>query len=118
MRRKPPAKRQFGSTILVLEAAVIGFATMAAYGLRVADPGATWAMGGALVVALIVLSRMVARPGGYIAGWVAQGVVIACGFILPMMWVLGAVFAVLWAAAMRIGARIDHERAAWDAAHR
>lgn len=95
----------------------MAFATLTAFGLQVAAPTVVWSVGAALVVTLVLLSRMVARPGGYLAGWIVQGVVLACGVVLPAMLVLGAVFTVLWAAAMRLGARIDSERAAWDAAH-
>ena len=117
VRRKRPAKPQFTQTMLVLEAFVVFFATLVAYGLRVADTATVWWVGGSLTVILVVLAGWVGRPGGYVAGSVAQVVVLACGFVVPMMFVVGAVFAAMWVFSLRVGGRIDRERAEWDAAH-
>lgn len=117
VRRKRPAKPQFTQTMLVLEAFVVFFATLVAYGLRVADTATVWWVGGSLTVVLVVLAGWVGRPGGYVAGSVAQVVVLACGFVVPMMFVVGAVFAAMWVFSLRVGGRIDRERAEWDAAH-
>ncbi|GCD21871.1 DUF4233 domain-containing protein [Cellulomonas algicola] len=117
VRRKRPAKPQFTQTMLVLEAFVVFFATLVAYGLRVADTATVWWVGGSLTVVLVVLAGWVGRPGGYVAGSVAQVVVLACGFVIPMMFVVGAVFAAMWVFSLRVGGRIDRERAEWDAAH-
>ncbi|NKY39966.1 DUF4233 domain-containing protein [Cellulomonas septica] len=117
VRRKRPAKPQFTQTVLVLEAFVVFFATLVAYGLRVADTATVWWVGGSLTVVLVVLAGWVGRPGGYVAGSVAQVVVLACGFVVPMMFVVGAVFAAMWVFSLRVGGRIDRERAEWDAAH-
>ena len=123
VRRKTPAKPQFTKTILVLEAVLVFFATLVAYGLAVGDPSrplsttAVWLVGGGLSVVLILLSGLVSRPGGYALGWVAQGLVLAGGLVVPMMFVVGGVFVVLWVVALRLGGRIDRERAEYDAAH-
>lgn len=116
-RRKAPAKRQFASTILLLEAFLVLFATLVAFGLRVADPALVWAAGGVLMVVLVVLSRLVGQPGSYVAGSVVQLVVLAGALVIPQMIILGIVFCAMWVAALRLGGRIDRERAAWDAAH-
>ncbi|HEX5332673.1 MAG TPA: DUF4233 domain-containing protein [Cellulomonas sp.] len=122
VRRKRPARPQFASSILLLEAILVLFATLTAYGLAAAkqtefSTGTAWLVGGALMVVLAVLSRTVTRPGGYVAGSVAQALVLAAGVVMPTMAVVGAVFVILWVVALRLGARIDRERAEWDAAH-
>ena len=117
VRRKRPAKPQFTQTILILEAVVVFFATLVAYGLRLAEPAAIWWVGGVLSVVLILLSGMMSRPGGDVAGSVVQVPVLAVGFFVPMMFVVGGIFVVLWAVALRLGGRIDRERAEYDAAH-
>lgn len=127
IKPKRSARVQFASTTLVLEAFVLLFATLAAYGLRTVPslwpsgvaPSATavWVAGGVFVVVLLVLSRLVSAPGGYLAGTLVQLPVVATGFAVPMMFVLGGLFAVLWVVALRLGSRIDRERAAYDAAH-
>jgi len=125
---KPSALRQFTSTILVLEALVVLFACFAAIGLQgVSGAGrdavpemsvaTIWTAGGVLMLVLVALSRTVGRPGGIVAGSVAQAVVLATGLVVPMMVLVGAVFAVLWVVSVRLGARIDRERAQYDAAH-
>lgn len=113
-RPKRPAKPQFTSMILVLEGVLVLFAALTAYGLRSAPPLVIWTVAGSMFLVLVVLSRMVTRPGGYVAGSVAQVLVIACGVVIPLMYVLGLLFAVLWFVSLRLGARIDAERAEFD----
>nr|WP_231384131.1 DUF4233 domain-containing protein [Cellulomonas sp. URHD0024] len=107
----------FTQTILVLEAFLVFFATLVAYGLRLAPTATIWLVGGALSVLLILLSGRVSRPGGYTAGWVGQVLVLAGGFLVPMMFAIGGIFVVLWWVALSLGGRIDRERAEYDAAH-
>jgi len=116
-RRKAPAKRQFTSTVLLLEAFIVLFATLVAFGLRVAPPPTVWAAGGALMLVLVVLSRLVGKPGSYVAGSVVQVIVLAGAFVIPQMLVIGLVFLAMWVTALRLGGRIDRERAAWDLEH-
>jgi hypothetical protein len=117
VRRKRPAKSQFTQAILVLEAVLVFFATLVAYGLRLAEPAAVWWVGGILSLVLILLSGMMSRPGGYLAGSIVQVPVLAVGFFVPMMFVVGGIFVVLWVVALRLGGRIDRERAEYDAAN-
>ena len=42
---------------------------------------------------------------------------LAGGLWVPMMFLIGGVFVVMWVAMLRLGARIDRERAEFDAAH-
>lgn len=122
VRRKRPAKPQFTQTILVLEAFCVLFATLAAYGLRVAEPAVVWAVGGGLALVLVVLAGMVGRRGGYVAGSVAQAWIVIAALLLPdvardIAVLVALVFVALWVYALRLGGRIDRERAAYDAAH-
>lgn len=115
--RKRPAMVQFTQTILILEAFVVLFATLVAYGLRVAPSATVWTVGGILTVVLVLLSGVVGRPGGYVAGSIVQVAVLAGGVMVTAMFAIGGLFVVLWVVALRLGGRIDRERAAWDAAH-
>ncbi|UJP38652.1 DUF4233 domain-containing protein [Cellulomonas palmilytica] len=122
VRRKRPAKPQFTQTILVLEACCVLFATLVAYGLRVAPTPVVWAVGGGLALLLVVASGLVTRRGGYLVGWVLQGWLVAAAIVLPAVArdiavLVALVFVGLWVAALRIGGRIDRERAEYDAAH-
>lgn len=105
------ARRQFAATILVLEALVVAFAGLTAYGLRAAEPGALWALFGSLAAALVVVAGVLRRPAAYWAGSVLQVGVLLTAAVVPMMGVVGAIFVVLWVIALRLGGRIDRERA-------
>lgn len=111
---RPPrsARRQFAATMLTLEAFVVLFATLVAYGLRVAPAAVVWTVGGTLAVALLVVAGLLRWPGGYLAGSVLQVALLATGVGVPMMFVVGGVFAVLWVVSLRLGGRIDRERRA------
>jgi hypothetical protein len=104
--------------MLVLEACVVLFAALVAFGLRVADPAAVWLLGGALALSLVLAAGLLRRPGGYVVGSILQVAVVAGGLLVPLMYVVGGVFAVLWAASLRLGARIDRERAEREQAAR
>jgi len=127
IKPKKPAKVQFASTTLLLEAFVVVFATLVAYGLRgipysrgpleLPSAASIWLVGGVLALVLVVLSRAVGTPGGYVAGSVVQVPVLGLGLVVPMMFVVGGIFVVLWVVSLRLGGRIDRERAAYDAEH-
>lgn len=104
------ARRQFASTILVLEALVVLFAVLVAYGLRVAPPEVLVAIGASLGLALVVVAGLLRWPGGYVAGSALQIAVLGLGLAVPTMFVVGGIFVVLWVVALRLGGRIDRER--------
>ncbi|WP_089801747.1 DUF4233 domain-containing protein [Cellulomonas sp. KH9] len=116
-RPKRPAMPQFTQMTLVLEALLVFFATLVAFGLKVAPPATVWTLGGVTALILLLLAGYVGRPGGYVAGTVAQVAVLSFGVLVPMMFVIGGVFVVLWAVSLWLGAKIDRERAEYDAAH-
>lgn len=115
--RKRPATVLFAETMLLLEAFVALFATLVAYGLRVAPAGAVWGVGLGLAALLAVLAGLQRHAWGRVAGSIAQVPLLALGFWVPMAWIVGGIFVVLWIAMLRLGTRIDRERAAFDAEH-
>ncbi|AEI12622.1 DUF4233 domain-containing protein [Cellulomonas gilvus] len=122
VRRKRPAKPQFTQTILVLEALCVLFATLVAHGLRAAEPAWVWGVGGGLALVMMIAAGMVGRPGGYLVGWVLQGWMVGAAVVLPRVArdvavLVALVFVGLWVVALRLGGRIDRERAEFDAAH-
>ena len=64
----------------------------------------------------LLLAGMLRRPWAYAAGWAVQVAAVALGFAVPMMFLLGAIFALLWGTADLLGRRIERERAAAYAA--
>ncbi|WP_432562724.1 DUF4233 domain-containing protein [Kineococcus sp. SYSU DK003] len=110
---KRSTKRLFAATTLSCEALLVFFATLVAYGLvPMEDRSVSYLVVGGIVMLLCVLcAGMLRSPVGYVLGWVLQVVIVAGGFVVPMMFGIGAAFAVIWFFALRIGARVDREKA-------
>lgn len=47
------------------------------------------------------------RPYGYLLGWLTQVVGIALGFLTPMMFLVGLIFAVIWITSFILGRRLE-----------
>jgi len=91
--------RQLCGTVLCMEAVVIGLAILPAIVLEHANRAVAGGVGGALAVCALLIAGMVGRPGkgwALLAGTILQLLVIAAGVIVPAMYVLGVIFAVLW----------------------
>lgn len=125
-KKRRSTKVMLASTVLGLEAFVAFFAALATFGLKeTAVPPVAILVGGVvLFVALIACCAVLTKPWGPAAGWILQLVMIATGFVQPMMFVIGVLFALAWWYALRTGIRIDRdnavrekEQAEWEAAH-
>ncbi len=104
--------RVLGSTVLVLEAIIVFLAALVAAGTGAVDGmGRSLLIGGVLAILLIAGAGTLGRRYGITVGWVLQGFVLAWGFWVPAMWVVGGIFVVLWFFAVRNGTRIDALRA-------
>ncbi|MDN5669466.1 MAG: DUF4233 domain-containing protein [Renibacterium salmoninarum] len=119
-------KVMFASTVLGLEGFVAFFATLAVFGLRSREiaPAAILIAGITLSVVLIAACAFLTKKWGFWLGWILQLVLIAVGFVEPMMFVIGPLFAISWWYALRAGSRIDREnrerdaeQAAWEESH-
>ncbi|MGC0250971.1 DUF4233 domain-containing protein [Pseudactinotalea sp. Z1748] len=117
-RPRRSARVIFCTTVLTLEAFVVLFATLVGIGLDLGEPALVWAVGGVSALACLVLAGLARHRIGRILGSVMQGLLIASGLIIPMMVVVGIIFAVIWVVALRLGRRIDVERAECDEAER
>ena len=127
IKPKKSALVQFTSTTLLLEVFLVLFATLVVWALRDSDFGrgplriessaVIWVLGGVLALVLLILSRAQGSAAGRAAGSVAQVPMLAMGLLVPMMYLVGGIFVVLWIYALRLGARVDRERAEYDAAH-
>lgn len=62
---------------------------------------------GAVVAALVAAGLCRRGRIGYVAGSMVQVLAVAGGFIVPVMFAIGGIFAVLWIVLMRIGPRVD-----------
>ena len=126
-----PKKRRsirimFASTVLVLEAFLVLFATLVTFGLErdSMSPAVILAGGLVLFAALIGTCAILSKPAGPVIGWILQLVIIATGFLIPEMFLVGAVFAATWWYGLKTGMRLDREnrerdreQAEFDKAH-
>ncbi|MDO5619413.1 DUF4233 domain-containing protein [Kocuria sp.] len=113
--KKPRSiKMMFASTVLTMEAFVVFFGALTVFGLWGPEhPNRLWVLiGGSVLAVLFILCCAVLRkPWGVAAGWVLQVWMMLTGFFLPAMFVLGALFVLLWWYAVTKGAAMDRENA-------
>jgi hypothetical protein len=104
--------RTLCASVLAFEALVVALAIVPAVTLTDAN-GTALVVGGLAVVALCILAAGLLRTStGYVLGSVAQVLVLAGGFVLPAMFVLGGLFAVLWVSAILVARRAERVVAA------
>ena len=99
------------ATTLASEALVVFFATLTAYGLSQTRHVSYLVVGGVLMLLCLVAAGMLRSRAGYVLGWVLQVLIVAGGFVVPAMFGVGALFALIWFYAVRVGARIEREQA-------
>ncbi len=125
-KKRRSTKVMFASTVLLLEAFVAFFGTLAVFGLKrgEVDPGIILGVGIALSVVLVLTCAVLSKPWGIAVGWALQLVLILTGFAEPTMFIVGILFAICWWYGIRAGMRIDREvaqrdreQAEWDATH-
>lgn len=99
-RRERTVTESLLSIVLVLEAFLLFFATLTAFGLRVPEPELpAWTalpIGGAFIAVLVIASGLMRFSWGVWVGWALQLTIIATGFVLPTMFLVGVGFAALW----------------------
>jgi Protein of unknown function (DUF4233) len=110
-------KRGMCAAILSLEAVVLGLTTPVMINLANVPWRTACVVGLGLCLACLVLAGALRSEPAYLLGWAIQVAAIGLGFVVPMMFVLGAVFALLWGTAYFLGRKIERERAAAYAAY-
>ena len=111
-------RRGMCAAVLSLEAIALGLTTPVMITIADVDASTALSVGLGLAVVCLLLAGMLRAEWAYVAGYVLQVAAIALGFVVPVMFGLGAIFAALWAGADLLGRKIEHERAAAWAAYR
>ena len=111
-------RRGMAAAVLSLEAITLGLTTPVMITIADVDTSLALSVGLGLAVVCLLLAGMLRAEWAYLAGYVVQVAAVARGFVLPVIFVLGAIFAALWTAADLLGRKIERERAAAWAAYR
>ena len=98
--------RTLAASVLVGEAFVLFFASLVATDLSDLDDSTIWSVGGGAALSCLVVTAMLRHRWAYVAGSLLQVLVIAAGVVVPVMFFLGALFAVLWVLAIYLGRRV------------
>ena len=109
-RRARSALESLLSITLVLEAVLMFFVALVVFGLKIVDPGTAFVGGIGLMLVLALTALTVRWRWGVGLGWVLQGVIVATGTLVPLMFVIGAGFVVLWIYCFVRGRAIDREK--------
>lgn len=105
-------RRSLASIVLAFEVIVVFLAALVAFGLKV-QPGIVALVGGGVICLALLLTLALLRfDWSYVLGWVLQGVIVATGIFVPVMWVIGLAFLGMWIYCMVVGGRIDRQKAA------
>ena len=92
MRRQRSASESLLSIALVLEAVLVFFVTLTAFGLKALEPLPAFLGGAGLIVALVLVSGLLRFRWAVWLGWVLQAVLVATGILLPIMFFIGGGF--------------------------
>ncbi len=104
---------RIAATLLSLETIVVLLAIPVAVNLSDVDTAAAWVAAGGVALLCVVGAATVRRGRvGYVIGSAAQVATIGTGFVVPVMFALGAIFALLWFTLMRIGPEVERAKAA------
>ena len=112
----PPAaerspRRGMCAAVLSLEAIALGLTTPVLIAVVDVEVGTALAIGLGLAVACLLVAGMLRKEWAYLLGWLIQLGAVGLGFVIPLMFVLGGIFALLWGIAYFLGRKIERERA-------
>jgi len=113
VRRERSATESLLSITLLLEAILIFFVVMVAFGLQVLPVGVVFGGGAVLVVLLLLAGRLARNAVGVWLGWGLQVALLALGVLLPLMYFIGALFLGIWIYCFVTGRRLDRQKAAF-----
>lgn len=103
---RSPAARRLAATVLGAEAVVLLLFVLAAIRLYPDDAGRIAGIGLTVAAAAVLLCGFLRFAWAIWAGWALQLALIAGGVLVPAMYLLGAIFAVLWYVGLRLGAAV------------
>lgn len=103
-------KRSLASIVLGFETIVVFLAALVVFGLGTLPWALALGGGAALCLALVAVIGLLRFKWAYLIGWILQAIIVATGFLNPVMFFVGALFAAMWTYCMISGTRIDHQK--------
>jgi hypothetical protein len=103
------------AAMLTFEAILLGLSVPVMIAVEDVPPGLALLLGLGLAVLCLLTAGMLRRPWGYTVGHVLQVAAIALGFLVPAMFFVGGMFALLWVTAFLLGRRIEEDKRRWAA---
>lgn len=103
------------SAVLGLQALIVLLGIVPTIVLTDLPTGWVVVVGLVLAALCVAVAGSLRRTRAYPAGFVVQAMVLATGFALPAMFVVGVIFAVLWTTAVLLGRRMEADKLRWAA---
>lgn len=107
--------RQLCGTVLMMEAVIVGLAIAPAIALEHVHAGTAGAVGGAIALIAIMLAGLVGRKRmgwALYAGSALQVLVIVSGVVIPVMYILGVIFAAFWFTGIWLARKVERRATA------
>ena len=111
-------RRGMCAAVLSLEAITLGLTTPVMITIPDVAAGTALAIGLGMAAGCLLVAGMLRGEWAYALGWLLQLGAIALGLVVPLMFFLGSLFALLWGTAYFLGRKIERERSAAYAAVR
>ena len=105
--------RSMCSAMLTLQLIVLVLAAPVLITVQDVEPVLALSLCIGLAVACLVAAGSLRSKWGYWLGHAIQVASIALGFLLPVMFFIGAMFAALWLGAFFLGRKIEADKARW-----
>jgi hypothetical protein len=104
--------RMMCAAVLVLESVALFLTAPVLISLTDVGTAQGWGIGIGLALLCLLGAGLMRRGPGMWIGHLVQVLAIGLGFVLPVMFALGAMFAALWILAIVLGRRVDDAKAA------
>jgi hypothetical protein len=101
------------AVMLMLEAVILGLAVPVMISVEDVSKPLALTAGLGLALLCVLTAGALRRPQAYVVGHAIQVGAIALGFLVTIMFFVGAIFAALWLGAFLVGRRIEEDKARW-----
>jgi hypothetical protein len=108
---KRSAQSSLGQIVLGAELIVVALAALTVFGLGALPPEQALGGGAALCVFMVITIALMRKYRfAFVLGWIVQFIVVASGFLVTMLFLIGTLFTALYAYGMIQGAKVDSHK--------